>query len=103
MQAGMLVRSFQGSEGKIIVPGLGAVVATFSSWTLRREDTGRAGPRWSLHAVLSYQNDVLLGNDQVKKKIVCILSKTMKFELCDYERLLLGGTSLKVEGVIQCQ
>jgi hypothetical protein len=103
MQAGMIARSFKGVEGKIIVPGLGAVVATLSSWTLRRDENGGAGPRWTLHAVLSYQNETLLKNEGLQKKIICILSKDQKFELCSWETYRLEGSALICEGVIQCQ
>lgn len=104
MHQGMFVRSFRGSEGQVAVPGLGAVVATFQSWTLkRREENGTAGPTWTLHAVLSYQNDTLLKNELLEKRFVCVLSKDQKFELCDFESIRIEGASLLVEGVIQCQ
>lgn len=98
---GMNIRSYSGTDGKIVVPGLGAVVGTFSRWTIRREDSGRAGPRWSLHAVLSYHNDVLLKNDAVKKKMICVLSKDQKIEIRQYESFRLEGATLIVEGVSQ--
>lgn len=103
MLPGMVVRSFRGQDGKIVVPGLGAVVATFSSWTLRREDDSRAGPRWHLHAVLSYQNETLIKRPGLTMKIVCVLTKEQKFELCSYDSFRIEGASLIVEGVVQCQ
>jgi hypothetical protein len=99
----MIIRSLRGTEGKVVVPGLGAVVATFSDWTLRREENGRAGPRWSLHAALSYRNESLLKNESLTKKFICVLSKEQKFEFCSYDRLVVEGITLFAEGVNQCE
>ncbi len=103
MDAGTLFRSIKGTEGKIMVPGLGAVVATFSEWTLkRREESHSAGPRWTLHGVLSYANESMVKSDKVGKRITLVLNSQQKFELCSWESLRLEGTSLLVEGVVQC-
>lgn len=99
----MSIRSYRGVSGRIVIPGVGAVPGVFSSWTIkRREDSGTGNPSWSLHAVLSYQNDTMLKNEALPKRFICELSKTQKFELCGYESLKLEGATLIVEGVIQC-
>lgn len=104
MTAGMIVRSFRGFEGKITIPGLGAVIATFNSWTIkRREEIASPGAEWALHAVLSYQNDSLLTNEAIEKEFVCVLNKDKTIKLCGYDSLRVEGTSLIVEGVVQCQ
>ncbi len=109
MVAGLLVRSLRGAEGSISVPGLGAVIATFVSWNLiRREENGSGNPSWTLHASLSYQNEILMRNETMKRKITCIIRKDRtgkvveKLEFCGYESLSLGGSSLILEGVVQC-
>lgn len=105
MTAGMIVRSYTGFEGRVEVPGLGAVVAIFSNWSIkRREENASSGAEWTLHAVLSYQNPSLLMNEAIGKKFICILNSTKKIELCGYESMkLIDENNLLVEGVIQCQ
>lgn len=104
MVPGMIVRSFSGKEGEIVVPGLGAVVGTFHKWTLMRPaDDAPGNPVWTLQAVLSYSNNTLLLNEQLNKKFVLFLSKDKKIELCGYESMRLEGASLLLDGVIQCQ
>lgn len=56
-----IISKWDGQGGQLKVPGLGAVLATISNWTLlRREDSRREGLVWDLHGVLSYVNDTLL-------------------------------------------
>lgn len=99
-----IFRSFSGKEGEISIPGLGAVVGTFHSWTLKRSEENASGnPKWTLQAVLSYSNASLMSNAAITKHITLVLNKKMKFELCGYESLKLEGASLLVEGVVQCQ
>jgi len=101
---GMIVRTFSGKEGEITIPGLGAVVGTFHTWTLLRPvEDARGTPVWNLQAVLSYSNPTLLLNEQISKRFICVLNKDTKIELCGFEKLRLEGASLLVEGVIQCQ
>lgn len=101
---GMIVRSFRGTEGQISVPGLGAVIAEFQSWNLvRHEEQGSAGPIWTLHAVFRYQNDLLLKNQALKKRILLRLNSDTKFDLCDWESWKVEGVQLIAEGVTQCQ
>ena len=98
------MRSFSGREGEITIPGLGAVVGTFHTWTLKRPaDDASGNPKWILQAVLSYSNPTLLLNEQISKKFILVLSKDKKIELCDFESIKLEGASLLVDGVIQCQ
>lgn len=55
--------------GSIKVVGLDAVVGIFSKATLeRRGENGQGLPVWTLHAVLSYENELLLKSDSFKKK-----------------------------------
>lgn len=100
---GQLVRSLRGNAGTIAVPGLGAVVAEFHTWTLqRREDNGSGPPTWDLHAVFRYHNDLLLLNDDLKKKMTCTLNKDREILLCGWEELEVEGDRLIAKGVVQC-
>jgi hypothetical protein len=101
--SGMIFRSLKGSQGQITVPGLGAVVAEFQSWTLKRHEESRsASPIWTLHAVFRYQNDLLLKNDSLKKKIRLQLNDTTKIDICNWKSMRIDGVMLIVEGAIQC-
>lgn len=101
--AGVLVRTLRGPGGKITVPGLGAVVAELHSWNLvRREDIGSVEPTWDLHAVFRYQNDLLLKNDALKKKMHLVLNKEKTIDLCGWESFVIEGGRLIAKGVIQC-
>jgi hypothetical protein len=101
--SGVVFRSLKGSQGQITVPGLGAVVAEFQSWTLKRHEESRsAGPVWTLHAVFRYQNDVLLHNDAMKKRIRLQLNDKTKIDICNWRSMRVEGSQLIVEGAVQC-
>lgn len=102
--AGMMFRSVSGTDGQISVPGLGAVIAEFQTWNLsRREEQGTAGPFWTLYAVFRYQNDLLLKNEALKKRILLRLNSGTRIELCTWEDWKVEGMQLFAEGVTQCQ
>ena len=97
------MRSLKGSQGQITVPGLGAVVAEFQSWNLKRHEESRsASPIWTLHAVFRYQNDVLLQNNDLKKRIRLQLNENTKIDICNWKSMKVEGAQLIVEGAIQC-
>lgn len=99
----MFVRSLKGDAGEISVPGLGAVVGQFQSWNLmRREENGSAGPIWTLHAVFRYQNDLLLKNPLLGKRVTLVVDKKRTIKICDWESIDINGSQLIMEGVIQC-
>lgn len=101
--AGVLVKSLRGPSGNISVPGIGAVVAEFQSWHLiRREDNGLGNPTWDLHAVFRYQNDVLLKNEGMKKKMHLVLNKEKSIDICGWEEFEVEDNRLIAKGVIQC-
>lgn len=103
MVQGMIVRSFRGTDGQISVPGLGAVIAEFQTWNLiRHEEQGSAGPIWTLHGVFRYQNDLLLKNEGLKKRIRLRLNDKSKIDLCSWESMKVEGVQLILEGVEQC-
>jgi hypothetical protein len=103
MVAGAYIRSLKGDQGQITVPGVGAVVAEFQSWNLmRREESRSVDPIWTLHAVFRYQNDLLLKNADLKKRIRLVLNKDTKIDLCGWKSMKVEGAMLIVEGVVQC-
>jgi hypothetical protein len=61
------INAINGFEGRVELVGARAVAAMFQTWSLRREGSGDA---WSLHAVLSYQKDVLLKHPKFKRKVL---------------------------------
>jgi hypothetical protein len=103
MVAGAYIRSLRGEQGQITVPGIGAVVAEFQSWNLQRHEESRSvDPVWTLHAVFRYQNDLLLTNDKLTKRIRLQLNEETKIDLCNWRSLKVEGRQLIAEGVVQC-
>jgi hypothetical protein len=104
MQPEQPARKYRGSSGKVEVPGLGAVPAIFSSWTLLPQEGGAATrPTWSLRAVMSYQNDSMLTNGDLPVAFICQLSRSKVLVLCGHKSLQLQGSTLLVEGLIPCR
>jgi hypothetical protein len=103
MVRGAYIRSLKGEQGQITVPGVGAVVAEFQSWTLMRHEESRSvDPVWTLHAVFRYQNDLLLKNADLKKRIRLVLKQDTKIDLCGWKSMKVEGAMLIAEGVVQC-
>jgi hypothetical protein len=102
---GLRLNSVRLYGGKIAIVGLDAVVAEFAQATLtRRGDDGSAGPIWSLHASLSYQNDFFLGSDSWVKKIVLEPFKDKFYEALPHGDAVIkvDGDVLTIEGVTLC-
>jgi hypothetical protein len=79
----LFLRSLTGKNGKITIPTLGAVVATFSSWTIARpeeSDPGNPGAL-TLRAVCSYVNPVLFNDPELPKKVIVTYDRTTNFEI----------------------
>lgn len=103
MVAGAYIRNLRGTQGQITVPGIGAVVAEFQSWNLERHEDSRASNSlWTLHAVFRYQNDLLLTNDSLTKRIRLQLKEDTKIDLCNWSSFKVIGVQIIVEGCIQC-
>jgi hypothetical protein len=64
---GLRISEINGFEGRVELAGARAVAAMFQRWSLRREGPGDA---WTLHAVLSYQKDVLLKHPKFKRRVM---------------------------------
>jgi len=74
--------SMFGTEGKVVVPSIGAVVGTISRWTLRREESGSGPLRpMTLRASFSYVNEQLLMEDALTKDIIVKLRKDTHYRI----------------------
>ena len=91
--------------GKIAITGLDAVVAEFGQATLeRRGDDGSAGPIWTLHAFLSYQNDFFLKSQAFEKKVLLEPFKDQIYQAVEQPGVEwnLENDVLIIEGVTLC-
>ena len=101
----MSISNISGTEGRVEVTGLRAVVAIFLRWSLERHGVSQSGePTWILRAALSYQKDSLLGNKKLNKKIYIKYRPTKMFEVIPEAgtEITVEGTSLVVKGVTLC-
>ena len=74
--------SLSGTEGKVAVPSIGAVVGTISRWTLRREETGSGPLRpMTLRASFSYVNESLLMEESLTKEVIVQLRKNTHYRI----------------------
>jgi len=74
--------SLSGTEGKVTVPSIGAVVGTISRWTLRREETGSGPLRpMTLRASFSYVNEALLMEESLTKEVIVQLRKNTHYRI----------------------
>lgn len=105
MAAGLFQR-INGREGEVRIESLGVLVGTFQSWTLsRRGDDGPRADLYDLHAVFSYVNPHLWGDDDYEKTITVKVGK-QQFTLKQEEGFATdidGRRSLRMKGVRLCQ
>lgn len=97
-----IFKQIQGKEGRITIPGLGALVGTFTSWTLtRRGEEGRESERYDLRGVLSFVNRALFEDESYTKSVEVILSKSVSVRLQEEPdtKATLNGRALTMEGV----
>jgi len=95
-----------GKTGEIRIESLGVLVGTFSSWTLtRRGDDGPREDLYDLHAVFSYVNPHLWGDDDYVKTITVGLGKEIFFleQAEGFPISLDGRRTLHMQGVRLCQ
>ena len=89
--------SMAGTEGKVVVPSIGAVVGTISRWTLRREESGSGPLRpMTLRASFSYVNEQLLMEDALTKDVIVQLRKDTHYRITG-ERMAFVDQVLVVE------
>ena len=89
-----------GTDGKVSVPSIGAVVGTICHWTLRREESGSGPLRpMTLRASFSYVNEPLLMEESLTKEITITIRKGTYF-LVTGERMAFVDEQLIME---ECQ
>jgi len=81
--------SFNGVEGTVNVPGLGAVAGVIGQWTLRREDSGPNAGLYVLRAALSYVNEPLMTDGDFRKEVSLLFRRNRSTG--QEERLLVTG------------
>ena len=97
--SGLMLREFNGRKGRLAIPGLGAVLGEFDSWTLKRpEEAPQEATGWSFRGALSYVNEALLKLDL---PIVIELDVQKKTYVVEYDRAnwRLEGKQLLVSEV----
>ena len=104
-----LFQTIRGKEGRVTIPGLGAVVGIMTDWSLtRREDGGPDEAPYDLRASFfgenGYLNLALFNNPKLKKRIEITLSsdKHFRLEQADGMRTVLIDKRLVMEGVKLC-
>jgi hypothetical protein len=102
---GLRLNNVRLAGGRVRCTGLDAVVAIFSRATLeRRGETGSGEPIWTLHAVLSYQNELLLGNAAFEKEYVLDAWEGKKYRAIPQPEAAprIEDGHLIIEGVTLC-
>jgi hypothetical protein len=99
-----LISAINGFEGRVELVGARAVAAMFQRWSLRREGPG--DDSWALHAVLSYQKDVLLKHPKFTRRVV-IKEHTSgvwyEVRLPAGQEPVVNGESLTIKGASLCR
>jgi len=101
-----IFQRISGKSGEIRIESLGVLVGTFQSWTLtRRGDDGPRADLYDLHAVFSYVNPHLWGDDDYVKTITVRLgSESFLIEQeADFPVSLDGRRTLYMQGVRLCR
>jgi hypothetical protein len=101
-----IFQSIRGKEGRVTIPGLGAVVGIMTDWSLtRREDDSPSVGSYDLRASFfgenGYLNIALFNNPKLKKRVEITLgdNKQFRLEQIDGMRTVLIDKRLLMEGV----
>lgn len=100
------IKYLSGSEGRITVPHLGAVIGAMDGWTLtRRGESGPDAALYDLRASFSrFFNRSLYDDPDYEKKVVVVLQRGKEFEVkqaAGHKTSFntLNGIELRMEGV----
>jgi hypothetical protein len=93
-----LINAFEGSEGQVIVPGLGAVVCTISKWSMRRK--GDNGP-FIFRGSLTYFNAALFNNEDLTKHVIVKMTRDKQYRVRG-DRLAVSNNTLLMENAELC-
>jgi hypothetical protein len=100
-----LANKMTGRFGEIRIDALGALVGSFSSWTLaRREEGGSHGGPYDLHADCSYLNPYLWDDPDYPKTITVQIGRDRRYRLEQDPGTVreLTGRQLILKGVRLC-
>lgn len=93
-----LINAFEGQDGKVTIPALGAVVGTISKWSMRRK--GDNGP-FVFRATLAYVNASLFNNEDLTKEIVVNMTRDKQYRVRG-DRPALANNTLLMENAELC-
>lgn len=91
--------TWNGSGGQVKVAGLGAVVATLGSWTLKSRGVNHGDkPLWDLHGFLSYVNPTLYKAlaDKGYDLRITLTTNNKTYEVDHFERELIEITETNI-------
>lgn len=96
-------KNMSGTEGRVEVPAVGAVIGTMSRWSLTRpeeSDPGNPG-LLTLRAYFSYVNPALLNEPDLTKHVLITVRRGKHYRVCG-ERMAFDGTALVMEDCRLC-
>lgn len=97
------IKYLSGSDGRMTIPHLGAVIGTMDGWTLtRRGESGPDAALYDLRASFSrFFNQTLYGDPDYEKRVEVVLQRGKVFEVRQEpgHRTSFLGTELRMEGV----
>lgn len=71
-----------GTEGKLEVPSIGAVIGTMNKWSLRREESSSGNPGLlTLRANFSYLNESLAHEEVLSKQVTITVRRGTHFRV----------------------
>lgn len=96
-------RTMTGTEGKVTIPSVGAVIGTISKWSLvRPEESSPENPgKLTLRASFSYVNPTLMNEEALTKHVVITIRRDKHYRVCG-DRMAFDGAALVMEGCELC-
>jgi hypothetical protein len=92
-----------GTDGKVVVPSVGAVIGTINQWSLRRSEESSPGNPGllTLRASFSYVNPALMNEPDITKHVLITVRRDKHYRVCG-DRMAFDGTSLVMEDCKLC-
>ena len=96
MSDGNWVRRYDGADGKVTFPEIGALIGYFVKWSLVFNEQHHA---YSLEATLGYVNHKLWDNTDYERRIELEQGFGRRLRIESGDTIVLNGTDLKMEKV----
>lgn len=97
------IKYLSGSEGRMTIPLLGAVIGTMDGWTLtRRGESGPDAALYDLRASFSrFFNQALYKDEDYEKRVEVLMQRNKAFVVVQEpgHTTSFNGTELRMEGV----